>query len=423
MMSGLHEALRYLYSLQYRGMKLGLDRVEQFREALNFPDTAYPTIHIAGTNGKGSAVIYLAALLQAQGLRVGWYTSPHLIRFNERIRIDGFRIDDSAIIDFVQQWRPVIDQLELTFFEVTTLLALEHFRKQQVEVAVLETGLGGRLDATNVVTPILSVITSIGLEHTEILGETIPEIAREKAGIFKPEIPCVIGAVGSEAQAVFQQRAAELGTPLVYVEETCPIREVHLTPEKTDYVILWEEKPYKVVLTMLGWQAVMNACIALVAGQTQQQFPLPWEQSIGALTDVVVPGRLQQMSNRRLIYYDVAHNYDGIRNLVGNLRRIHPGKRMRLLLGVSAQKNITAFQELFPSDAVISVMDIPDIPMHSLESWHSVFTTRQINHLGEGTDAVHRFCRALSLSDFGVIAGSHYLAPYVYEVFNFSLDT
>lgn len=422
-MDVMHDTLRYLYSLQSRGMKLGLERVRQFREALDYPDTAYPTFHIAGTNGKGSTVRYLAAILQTSGLRTGSYTSPHLIRFNERVRVNEVPIPDAVIIDFVQQWSGLIDDLELTFFETTTMLALEYFRKQQVEVAVLETGLGGRLDATNIVSPVVSIVTSIGLEHTEILGDTIPEIAWEKAGIFKPEIPCVVGAVSSGVREVFEQRAAEIDTPLMYVGEACPISEVQLLPDRSECTIHWQQKPYKLVLSMLGWQAVLNASIALTAGQTQEHFTLPWEQSIGALRDVVIPGRLQLMSQHPTIYYDVAHNYDGIGNLIHNLELMHPGKQMKFLLGVNSQKNITSLQELFPADAVISILDIPDVSTHSLEYWRSILTTRTVEHLGVGAEAVSHFRQSLNPSDLGIIAGSHYLARYVYEVFDFLLDT
>lgn len=422
-MNALQDTLHYLYSLQYRGMKLGLDRVERFQEALDYPDHAYAVIHVAGTNGKGSTVRYLAAMLQAHGLRVGWYTSPHLIRFNERIRVNGVPITDAAIVAFVEQWRDLIDDLDLTFFEVTTLLAMEHFRQEAVDVAVLETGLGGRLDATNIVTPIVSVVTSIGLEHTDILGETLPEIAAEKAGIFKPGIPCVTGAVPPAARAVFQQRAGELGTPVVAAEEVCRIREVHVTPEKTEAVIHWEHRPYRMELAMIGSQAVRNACIALVAGQTQRHFDLSRDKTIGAVEQVELPGRLQQMKAKPLIYYDVAHNADGVGNLIENLELMYPGRPMQFLLGMNAQKNISAFQELFPGNAVITVLDIPDVPSHSLESWQSVFSPRHINHVGTGAAAVQQFRRTLNPSDCGVITGSHYLAASVYEVFDFSLDT
>lgn len=422
-MNDFREALRYLYQLQNRGVKLGLDRVRKVREALDRPDQSYHTIHVAGTNGKGSTVHYIAALLQSQDVRVGWYTSPHLVRFNERIRVNGEPIPDKAIVRFIRQWRPRIDEHQLTFFEATTLLALDYFRQQQVDIAVLETGLGGRLDATNVVNPVVTVITSIGLEHSDILGNSFAEIAREKAGIMKSGVPCVLGSLPAEAGQTIQHRAAELDVPVVHAEHELQPHDIQLTPGGTTFSITSSQRDYRIRLAMLGKQAVTNAVIALTTVGNQNLYSIPWQQRRQALRSVIVPGRLQKMQEAPPIYYDVAHNYDGLRNLIQNLQVLYPQKQLSFLINLKADKDISRFQELFPPEARIFLLDMPGIEMHAAQAWQSVVREKTGRQLGAGRAAIEEFLQCINDSEVGVITGSHYLASSVYEVFKFFLDT
>ncbi len=422
-MNDFQDVLKYLYSLQNRGVKLGLDRVQKVREVLNRPDETYQTIHVAGTNGKGSTVSYISAILQSQDLRVGWYTSPHLVRFNERIRVNGAPISDEAIVRFIRQCWPRIDEHQLTFFEATTLLALDYFRHQNVDIAVLETGLGGRLDATNVVNPAVTVITSIGFEHSDILGDSLARIAWEKAGIMKSGVPCVLGSLPGEAGQPIQRRASELNVPVIHAERELQPHNIQLTPGGTRFSLTNDQQNYTMRLAMLGRQAVTNAVIALAAVENQNLYSISWQQRRQALRSVVVPGRLQKMQEAPLVYYDVAHNYDGVRNLIQNLQVLYPQKQLSFLINLKVDKDISRFQELFPPETRIFLLDIPGVQMHTTRAWQSVLREKAGRQLGAGQAAIEKFLQHISDSEVGVITGSHYLAPAVYEVFKFSLDT
>ena len=211
--SGYASTLRYLYGLQYRGIKVGLKNIRALTASVGHPERTFPCFHCAGTNGKGSTSSFLASILTESGYRTGLYTSPHRVEFVERIRSDGIPIPEAALVEYTRKLRPVIEKTGATFFEATTCIAFQYFADQEVDVAVIETGLGGRLDATNVVTPLVSIITNVGLDHQDILGKTIRKIAREKAGIIKPGSPVVTGAEG-EALEVMRQTARRVRTPL-----------------------------------------------------------------------------------------------------------------------------------------------------------------------------------------------------------------
>ncbi len=422
-MSSLPDTLQYLYNLKNRGIKLDLKRVTEFQKILEYPDRSYPVFHIAGTNGKGSTTNYISAILQRSELRVGTYTSPHIVRFNERIRVNGVEISDDEIVEFIDRWRTKIDSLDLTFFETTTLLAMDYFRKMQVEVAVLETGLGGRLDATNIVLPLISVITSIGMEHTEQLGDTLAQIAREKAGIIKQNIPCVIGPVAKEALEVIQTVASERNAELIVSEKLLQTSDIEIAPNGTEFDVIVNKIPYRIRLTMRGFQAVTNCTIALAAIQKQNHFEIPWEDQLEAVASVSVPGRLQTMSSDPLIYYDVAHNYDSFRQLLKNLNALHPDGRFRYLLGVSEQKEIERLAPLFTAGQEIAIMTIPNMPLHTIESWRKHLPHLVFKDFGMGTEAVIRFCNQVSQDDIGIIAGSHYIGEYVYRGVKFLLDS
>ena len=199
--------------------KPGLERICDFCHYLGDPQKNYLTIHVAGTNGKGSVSHMLASVLQHAGYRVGLFTSPHLRDFRERMRVDGKMISEREVVDFVARHKAKMRELDLSFFEMTTAMAFDFFAASEVEIAVIETGLGGRLDATNIITPEVSVVTNIGLEHTDLLGDTIEKVAFEKAGIIKAGVPIVLGEASEQYNAVFEQRATELNSRVIYAED------------------------------------------------------------------------------------------------------------------------------------------------------------------------------------------------------------
>ena len=216
----------YLFSLKARGPKFGIDRMRGFAAALRHPEKAVPVIHVAGTNGKGSVSAMLEAILRAGGLRTGLYTSPHLVRLGERVQVDRRQLTPDEIVTYTAELRPVAERVSAeapedhpSFFEFMTAMAFLQFARQKCDVAVIEVGMGGRLDATNIVNPEVAVITSIGLDHCEFLGDTLAKIAAEKAGIIKPGRPVVIGRLPAEAEAVIRDIAAERGAPVHAVRE------------------------------------------------------------------------------------------------------------------------------------------------------------------------------------------------------------
>ena len=220
------ETLNYLYSstpvfekIGNTAYKEGLYNSLELDRHLGHPHQQFKSIHVAGTNGKGSTSHTLAAILQANGYKVGLYTSPHLVDFRERIRVNGRCIEEGYVMEFVQKHRSFFEPLHPSFFELTTALAFQYFADKQVDIAVIEVGLGGRLDCTNIITPILSVITNIGIDHTQFLGTTLPEIAAEKAGIIKSNVPVVIGETLPETRVIFSQKTKEKAAPVIFAEE------------------------------------------------------------------------------------------------------------------------------------------------------------------------------------------------------------
>jgi dihydrofolate synthase / folylpolyglutamate synthase len=206
-LTSYNATLKYLYGLQGRGIKLGLRNIRALLSGVGHPESRYPSIHIAGTNGKGSTAAVLASIAMESGLRTALYTSPHLIRFTERIRINGKEIPEARLVAYARELRPLIDKLGATFFEATTCIAFQYFADEGVDIAVIEAGLGGRLDSTNVLTPLVSVITNVGLDHTEILGATLKDIAREKGGIIKPAVPIITSSEKLEVLRTLQKLA------------------------------------------------------------------------------------------------------------------------------------------------------------------------------------------------------------------------
>ena len=244
--------LDHLYGLRRLGIKVGLEHTNELLRQCGNPQQGLKTIHIAGTNGKGSTAAMIHAILRGNGLKVGLYTSPHLIRFNERIRINGLPISDNSIIDFMTQFNSAIDEVEATFFEVTTVLALHYFSNQEVDVAVIETGLGGRLDSTNVIDPELTIITSVDLDHQHLLGETLIDIAVEKAGIIKKRTPVLVCSQTPEVIDVFRKKAQESNSPIIYCND----------PEKIiiDHHSTGFELDKKKILHSFNWRPSGNKC-------------------------------------------------------------------------------------------------------------------------------------------------------------------
>ncbi|MGD0783170.1 MAG: folylpolyglutamate synthase/dihydrofolate synthase family protein, partial [Candidatus Aminicenantales bacterium] len=320
----------YLQSLLRFGVKLGLQNVAAVLAACGDPQRRYPSVHVAGTNGKGSVCAMLASTLEADGRRVGLYTSPHLADVRERIRIGGRPIAEADFDRLLGRIRKTIGRLlaagrleaQPTYFEVLTILAFLHFAERKVDIAVLEVGMGGRFDATNIVTPLVSVITSISLDHREYLGRTLAAIAFEKAGIIKPGVPVVSGVEGGAAAAVIRRRAGELHAPLVPVfgRDAALFAARTVAGYRFRYDFCGESFPFR--LKLPGRHQGENAAVAIAAARTLGCVGKPLDRRVilAGLAAAEWPGRLEAVGRRPLVLLDGAHNEDGARALAAYIR-------------------------------------------------------------------------------------------------------
>ena len=336
------QALEALFARQASGMKLGLEQINRLLNCLDHPENRFPAIHIAGTNGKGSTAALLESVLRQAGLHTGLYTSPHLIDVRERILIDGEPVSNQEFFDTLSSMKPHIETSNASFFEILTAIAFLIFSRRSVEAAILETGLGGRLDATNTVRPVLTIITEIGLNHTRILGSHLTTIAREKAGILKTGIPCVCGATPAKVRNSLREAASEANVPLRFSKEDVRFSRIELTEDKSTFDCDTGHSSYKKLsLNLLGRHQVRNAGLVLLAVDALRN--LGWkipEQAIRkGFASVRWPARLQLIPGRPKILLDSAHNPLGMKSLAEALKTFLKYRRFILVFGVLKEKN------------------------------------------------------------------------------------
>jgi dihydrofolate synthase / folylpolyglutamate synthase len=332
------EAIQALFARTTGGIKPGLERTEALLAKLGSPQRRLSAIHVAGTNGKGSVVATCEALLRARGLVVGRYTSPHLVDFRERLTVNGKPIFEEEVLEFLKRWIPTAEEIGATFFEVTTALAFDWLVKQEVDVAVIETGLGGRLDSTNVLTPRVATVTSIGLDHTDLLGDTLEAIAREKAGIFKAGVPAVIGEPAPEIRQLLATCAREAAAePVVMVEDDYGISNVEVSPSGTSFTLARDKDILHLTTPLLGVHQARNTAtaIATVTAVGKEYLP-PQHEILKALSGVFLPGRFQRSGQ---FIFDVAHNPAAARTVAETIRALDPPHPRTALVAVLADKD------------------------------------------------------------------------------------
>ncbi|MBZ0183779.1 MAG: bifunctional folylpolyglutamate synthase/dihydrofolate synthase [Melioribacteraceae bacterium] len=334
----INQALQKLYSMRQFNIKLGLDNVKGLLEFIGNPHKKLKCFHIAGSNGKGSTATFLSSILIEHGYKTGLYTSPHLVRFNERIRINGVEIDDDYIGKFIQEIDEYIIQHEPTFFEITTALAFKYFYENDVDYAVIEVGLGGRLDATNLIeNPIACLITSISLEHTNILGNALSKIAWEKAGIIKPNSKVFIGNLVSEAELSIEKVVEEKNANLIPLMKNLELFNDHVE-------LLVKGKTFKIYeLPLLGKHQYLNAALAVLSfTKTFEKFN-ELKISKGLRNVIANSGhscRLEKVNDSPEIIFDAAHNLEGLETLLNFIRsRKQNYSELNVLFGVSNDKN------------------------------------------------------------------------------------
>lgn len=328
--------------------------------AIGDPQHKFKSIHIAGTNGKGSTSHMLAAILQQAGYKTGLYTSPHLKDFRERIKVNGSMIPESSVIDFVENIKAVSESIQPSFFELTVAMAFDHFAKEQVDIAVVETGLGGRLDSTNILAPILSIITNIGYDHMDLLGNTLEKIAAEKAGIIKPDVPIVIGEYLPETKPVFIEKATQCNAPVHFAQDEYEVPDTSYTAQELnlDVKSVQHDITEHFVLDLNGLYQTKNIRTVLCAEGIlmQQGFAIPNEAEKAALKQVKkltgFYGRWDVVGSNPTIVLDVAHNQDGIRQLLQQLSVVRESLSVvHFVLGMVKDKDISKVLSLLPRDA------------------------------------------------------------------------
>ena len=331
-------ALEALFARTTGVSKFGLERTEAFLAALGNPHHALNVLHVAGTNGKGSVCATLEAVLRAQGLRVGKYTSPHLVDFRERFVVDGVAIDPAFVTEFLDRWTPTVERLGATFFEATTAMAFHWFAGAGVDVAVVEAGLGGRLDATNVVRPFVATVTSIAIDHVEQLGDTREAIAFEKAGIFKEGVAAVVGEPDPGIGALLVRHAHDRGADrVVDVWRDLPPEDVQVGTAGTGFTLDVEGERRLVRTPLAGAHQASNTAVALATlREAAPRYWPGWEAAIAALAAVNLPGRFHRVDGW---VFDVAHNPDGAGVLCATLRRVGVARPITAVLCVLADKD------------------------------------------------------------------------------------
>lgn len=337
------QTLEYLYSrLPYfsrdgqSAIKKSLDNIYAFTEALGQPHQSYPSIHIAGTNGKGSVSHMLASVFQENGYKTGLYTSPHLTDFRERIKVNGMLSDKEFVVQFVRQHCELIEKIKPSFFEITVAMAFDYFSKNKVDIAIIETGLGGRLDSTNIISPELSIITHIALDHQDMLGDTLALIAAEKAGIIKPETPVLIGRFQNECDSVFRHKANEQNAPLHYAQD---LIKVPVYP--SDLTGIYQTENIRTVM----------AAIKLLK---EKSWKLNEEKIKAAIMKVKantgLRGRWETLHENPKVIADVGHNPEGIEQVLSSIQTLEFNK-LHWVFGMVADKKSDEVLSLLPKDA------------------------------------------------------------------------
>jgi dihydrofolate synthase/folylpolyglutamate synthase len=367
-------------------------------EHLGHPELGFKSVHVAGTNGKGSTSSMIASILQEAGYKVGLYTSPHLKDFRERIKINGQEIAEDFVVDFVAQNQAFFEANALSFFEMTVGLAFDYFAKAQVDVAIIEVGMGGRLDSTNIITPLLSVITNIGFDHTQFLGDTLAKIATEKAGIIKQNIPVVIGEYNQETQPVFQNKAAAAQAPIFFTQDT-------------------PEVSYPCALQ--GDYQKHNKKTVIKAIEVLQSYFLITEQNIKAGLQNVVSntgllGRWQVLHEKPLVVCDTAHNAHGLTRVLAQISQ-YKYDTLHVVLGVVNDKDLDAILPLFPKKAVY-YFSKPNMP-RGLEAILLQERAAEYGLIGSVYDSVSvAYAKALSnahFDDFIYVGGSTFVVAEI----------
>ncbi len=420
--------LERLFAKLRLGIKPGLERTLKLAEFAGNPHEKFKSVHIAGTNGKGSTASYLASIFTGAGYKTGLYTSPHLVQFNERCRIDGKMWSDEEIIYYAEQMLEFAESIDCTFFEITTVMALKWFADAGAEICIIEAGMGGRYDATNIITPITAAITSIGMDHTEYLGDTYEKIAWEKAGIIKKGIPCVLASgVGGQTDYI-KNIASELVAPVYLPHESMKIENIEYCSDFSIKSTLQSDKTKYVIHSPLpGEHQVQNIATALTLAEiSSEQFPVTIENIVAGIKNVQkntgIVGRIQVLNKSPLHILDVSHNEQSLERLAKTLI-LHLGTlpRFNLVFAAMSDKNIKAMLNI--SKPFISRLLLPELKIPRAEKPEAVAEIARVI----GFSTIECFINVsdafnASRGENTIITGSFHLAGEFLEVFGVALS-
>lgn len=350
----------------YKGDLVNANVLDKY---FNFPHKKFKTIHIAGTNGKGSVSHMIASVCQAAGYKTGLFTSPHLVDFRERIRINGKEIPEEYVVKFIQLHRPKFDEINPSFFEMSVFMAFEYFSQECVDIAIIETGLGGRLDTTNIITPVLSVITNISKDHTQILGNSLEQIAREKAGIIKKKIPVVIGESQDETKSVFKEYAENAESEIFFADEIFQV-DYQLRQSNGLSSYYFKNSPWQnlnpLQSDLNGIYQKKNICTTMMALVVLKNYGIVVSDKDinGGICNIVkltgIKGRWQEISYNPLIVCDTGHNEAGIKAVLEQIENT-PYRNLHMVLGFVADKDLNAIIQILPRNAKYYLCQ-PDVP-------------------------------------------------------------
>jgi len=358
-----------------RAFKPGVEGMKEFDIALGRPHRRFPAIHIAGTNGKGSVSHMLASVLMRCGLKTGLYTSPHLVDFRERIKIDGEMISEERVLNFIDNWKSYMVEKQPSFFEITTAMAFDYFAAEEVDIAVIETGLGGRFDSTNIITPLLSIITNISMDHTAQLGGTISEIAREKGGIIKESVPVVIGEATRSNKDIFEGIASDVGARICFAEQG-QYKDIKLSDYDLDLRGNYQVHNLRTVLTALSILGEEPRFVSMLGNGWSDENIRTGLKSVVKSTGL--RGRWERLSENPPVICDTGHNLGGLMEVFSQLRD-ETYKRLFIIIGFVADKDIGKIINILPRQA------------------YYYFTQAKIERALNGVDLYEK-CRAAGLN-------------------------
>jgi len=398
------DSINYLLSIETRGIKLGLQRTKTIMQACGNPHLDLQIVQVAGTNGKGSVCAILANILTSANYKTGLFTSPHLVRINERIRINGKPIADFEIDRFIKSYKQDIEKNNITFFETTTALACWYFKKNNVDIVIMETGLGGRLDSVSICRPLATVITPISFDHMEILGDTLTDIAIEKAGIMKKNIVCLSALQKPEVRSTLQSEAYKKGAPLYFINN---------------------EKINNIDINIPGENQKENTKLALLVLDNLSDFKTTNSSIQEGLKRVQWYGRNQLIQKKPPIIFDVAHNEDSIKCFINYYQSLKIKGQSILVLALYFRKRIRNITPLIESSFQHIICTEADTrnPMKASVLGEQFNENHSVEIIKDSTTAIYKGINHLHHNGGMAILGTHYLAPSINKIFKISFDS